>query len=309
MTEDCPVCLWPSTEIEVDAVTGHVHVLCPRCGKYLITREARTALPDLTEMGSKRYLLTGIVRENSKGEVPLLLTLENIPDLLASARPPRNPFEAIDRLLLYLFDRLKSPSASFRVYPNADYPVVYAHDGDELSYYLMQAERLGYIMKGRFEGQIQLDMDGWRRIDELRRNRVISDQAFVAMWFDPEVRSAWTDGIQPALIATGYVPIRLDFVEYNERIDDRIIAEIRRSALVVADFTGDRGGVYFEAGFALGLGIPVIWTCREDHVQNLHFDTRQYNYIAWSHPADLREKLELRIRATIPNHPNARTNA
>jgi nucleoside 2-deoxyribosyltransferase len=309
MSEACFICLEQFAEVRVDFNTDNAHVKCLRCGEYVITRKAQVSTDFLTEDGSKRYLLSGVVRENSERGKPLLLTFDNIKELISSARPPRNPVEAIDRLLLYLADQLESPSTSLRVYPNTAYPVVYARNADELSYYLMQAERLGYTMNGQFEGQIRLDMDGWQRIDELRRTGVMSDQAFVAMWFDPEVSDAWTHGIKPALSATGYLPIRLDFVEHNERIDDRIIAEIRRSGLVVADFTGDRGGVYFEAGFALGLGIPVIWSCREDHVEKLHFDTRQYNYIAWSNPDDLREKLELRIRATIPNHPNARTNA
>jgi hypothetical protein len=51
----------------------------------------------------------------------------------------------------------------------------------------------------------------------------------------------------------------------------------------------------------MGLGMPVIWTCREDDVDNLHFDTRQYNHIVWAEPADLKEKLALRIEATLPN--------
>ena len=33
------------------------------------------------------------------------------------------------------------------------------------------------------------------------------------------------------------------------------MAEIRRSRFVVADYTGQVNGVYFEAGFALGLGL------------------------------------------------------
>jgi len=49
----------------------------------------------------------------------------------------------------------------------------------------------------------------------------------------------------------------------------------------------------------MGLGIPVIWTCREDHKKNLHFDTRQYNHIFWADEADLFEKLGQRIEATI----------
>jgi len=69
---------------------------------------------------------------------------------------------------------------------------------------------------------------------------------------------------------------------------------------VVADFTGSRPGVYFEAGFAMGLGIPVIWTCQHDDVGKLHFDTRQYAHVCWDAAADMRTKLRNRIAATIP---------
>ncbi len=91
--------------------------------------------------------------------------------------------------------------------------------------------------------------------------------------------------------------------EHNGKIDDLIIAEIRKSGLLVADFTKQRGGVYFEAGFAMGLGIPVIWTCRSDDVEKLNFDTRQYNHIIWTDADDLKKKLQLRIEASIPNRP------
>ena len=60
------------------------------------------------------------------------------------------------------------------------------------------------------------------------------------------------------------------------------------------------GVIHFEAGLAMGLGRPVIWTCRKDDFENTHFDTRQYNHIVWETPEDLREKLADRIRATIP---------
>ena len=69
--------------------------------------------------------------------------------------------------------------------------------------------------------------------------------------------------------------------------------------LLVADFTGQRAGVYFEAGFALGLGLPVIWTCNEEDKDALHFDTRQFNHILWTCEADLFQKLKRRIEATI----------
>lgn len=70
------------------------------------------------------------------------------------------------------------------------------------------------------------------------------------------------------------------------KICDQIISDIRRSEFLVADFTKQSGGVYFDAGYALALGRIVIWSCREDHVKDLHFDTRQYPRITWTEPAD-----------------------
>ncbi len=94
-------------------------------------------------------------------------------------------------------------------------------------------------------------------------------------------------------------PIRIDLVHHNEKICDKIMAEIRSSQFLVADVTGQRQGVYFEAGFAMGLGRSVIWTCREDQLEEVHFDTRQYSHIVWKSPEDLREKLANRIKATF----------
>jgi nucleoside 2-deoxyribosyltransferase len=85
-------------------------------------------------------------------------------------------------------------------------------------------------------------------------------------------------------------------VEHINKIDDEIISLIRKSKFLVADFTGHRGGVYFEAGFALGLGLPVFWTCRKDDLKNLHFDIRQYNCIDWADTVDLATRLSRELR-------------
>jgi hypothetical protein len=39
--------------------------------------------------------------------------------------------------------------------------------------------------------------------------------------------------------------------------------------------------------------------CRKDQVNDLHFDTRQFNHILWETPEDLRRQLADRIRAVI----------
>lgn len=167
-----------------------------------------------------------------------------------------------------------------------------------------------------YSGTLALTIDGWSTLEQLNKSDAMSSQAFVAMWFGPEVSSAYEEGIATAIRDAGYVSMRIDQKEHANRIDDEIIAEIRRSRFVVADFTcgtvadGDkavaipRGGVYYEAGFAQGLGIPVIWMCRQDHIDHVHFDTRQFNHITWTDAADLRVKLKNRIGAVLGDGPH-----
>jgi hypothetical protein len=94
---------------------------------------------------------------------------------------------------------------------------------------------------------------------------------------------------------------RVDKAQHNEDINDKIIAEMRRSKFMVSDFTGHRLGVYFEAGFMLGLGRGVIFTCKEGEIGQAHFDTSHRNHVIWKDAADLREKLKTRIQGTIPS--------
>jgi len=141
----------------------------------------------------------------------------------------------------------------------------------------------------------------WEIAENLQQEEVDNKRAFVAMWFDKSMDGYYKNGIKQAIEDAGYVPVRIDIQEFNEKICDEIIAEIRRSKFLVAEFSGLRSGVFFEAGFAKGLGREVIFTVREDDVEQLklHFDTRQYNHIVHDSPEDLYKKLYNRICATI----------
>lgn len=153
-------------------------------------------------------------------------------------------------------------------------------------------------------------VDGYTRIDSLKTSSVDSAQAFVAMWFDDKMNDAYEKGIKPAIEQSGYTPMRIDRKPDVDKLDDDIIAEIRRSRFLIADMThgkdGARGSVYFEAGFADGLSIPIIYTCRSDLMDEVHFDTRQYAYIVWKkgEEAELQRPLLQRIRARIGEGPN-----
>ena len=164
---------------------------------------------------------------------------------------------------------------------------------------------------------IRLTLNGYRRAQELQRAYSASTQAFVAMWFDDSMTKIYEQAIEPAIKEAGYVPARIDrgdHSEYNGEINDEIIAQIRASKFLVADFTTEppenaRGGVYYEAGFAHGLNKPVIFMCREDVIEEIHFDTRQYNHIVWKNDTmeDLKKRLKERIEATMGRGPVQQT--
>ena len=175
-----------------------------------------------------------------------------------------------------------------------------------------------------------LTVEGYARLAELEKIAVDSSQAFVAMWFDDSMKYAYENGIKPGIEDAGYEPLPINRKEHINKIDDEIIAEIRRSRFLVADFTykdieeienckdkeelkkvGARGGVYYEAGFAHGLNIPVIFTCRADLVEKVHFDTRQYNHITWEENKleEFRKALSDRISAVIGDGPHKAQDA
>ena len=162
----------------------------------------------------------------------------------------------------------------------------------------------------------QVTYKGYAHYEELQRKSVDSSLAFVAMWFNPRMNAVYSKAIAPAIEDAGYQSIRVDNILHNGKNDDKIIALIRRSRFVVADFTAGklkepRGGVYYEAGFAYGLGREVIYTCRKDFVKALHFDTRQYNHIVWEKDkySDFRKALQNRIEATIGRGPKTKDDA
>jgi nucleoside 2-deoxyribosyltransferase len=168
------------------------------------------------------------------------------------------------------------------------------------------------LMERPAPGSIRLTPAGFVRLEASEHASPATRQAFVAMWFGAEMDDAYIHGFAPAIEQAGFSPLRIDRKEHSNKIDDEIIMEIRRSRFVVADFTcpvvtqetgeirpDSRGGVYYEAGFAQGLNIPVIWTVRADLIGMVHFDTRQFAHITWATPQELRERLRTRIGAVI----------
>lgn len=219
------------------------------------------------------------------------------------AQFPRTASEVLNSILLNLSRLALRPfseiSLNFNTSCNMHF---FTKDIGECFTILNELSEQGFIRKGNStmeERETILTSRGWENIEKLQQTAIDSKRAFVAMWFDSSMSDFYDNGIKPAVIKADYDPIRIDTQEFNSKICDEIIAEIKRSKFMISDFTGQRGGVYFEAGYAMGQNKPVIFVVKEDDLKTVHFDTRQYNHIVYNSPEELRKKLYDRICATI----------
>jgi nucleoside 2-deoxyribosyltransferase len=214
-------------------------------------------------------------------------------------------------LLKNIERRMDFPGEEVSLMPRIHYPLSWAKNEKEFVYYLKSIAERGLI---RFSAENQRTINdpfqvvditaaGWDFLERNARTVAISDQAFVAMSFSPELKTIWENGIKSAIERAGYVAYRVDSKPHADRIDVKIMAEIKNSRFLVADVTEQKRGVYFEAGYALGLGIPVLWLCRKDDLKNAHFDTNHYNHILWENETGLEEELYNFVCAIIGKGP------
>lgn len=144
--------------------------------------------------------------------------------------------------------------------------------------------------------ELTITANGFMRIDSLQKNTAKGKMAFVAMQFGDctvRLREAIRKGIEEA----GYIAVFIDEVPHNEFITPEIMKYIRDSRFVVVDLTHQNNGAYFEEGYAMGYGKPVIQLCQKD--TKLHFDIAQKNTIMWVAEDDIPLRLANRIKATI----------
>lgn len=298
---DCPICKLSAKDVKPQYAGDTCHINCARCGRYAISR---TMFSVATNRPANFKLSAWIRSREDLADPPLITT--NSFEGSGVALPN---YRLAEKQLLFLRSlERKSPFAGKRVeiIKEFDFPLAWCTSSEEFDYLirsLVDRKLVSVNMHVEPESTIALELivtpEGWDFLDAHAKPSQLSNQAFIAMAFADEMLPAWTDGIDPALRSVGYQPYRTDAAPHIDRIDVKIMAEIRNSRLVVADVTLQRPGVYFEAGFAIGLGLPVFWSVREDDVDRVHFDTRQYNHIVWKNVEHLKEQLATFVYAVV----------
>ncbi len=231
--------------------------------------------------------------------------------------------DQLDRAICLLSQLHANPGQEFR--PKGDEKVLphrwlVAADETEAKYlqeHLLKIQWIEHPTPVSAAKVLRITPTGWGRVAELKRTRsALTNPAFVARWFGKpkphekdaadrteEMRQLVDDFIFPAIDAAGYLRTKADTEDYNTGIMDKIHFDIRRAPFVVADFTNHNLGVYYEAGMAVGHGIPVIPCCPQSYFKEKHFDIAHVNLIVYDSPAELRDRLERRILGSIGEGP------
>lgn len=291
----CKICESVGTEHALLPTKVDIYgVVCPKCGYYQISD---SFIESETTISREDFLLfSGYLRLNSSRENSITITSEfydKIPEIVSPFK--KMPVsEKVNNLLKYIYSSTTKVLGEVHISVNEIHRFYLRAPGDlnTILEYLKERKLIRWSEK---EGTYRclLTIEGWERYEQIKNEitNINSKQVFVAMSFDESSKNIYGEAIKPAAEECGFDAVRVDSREHNEKICDRIIGEINKSRFVIADFTQNKHGVYFEAGYALGLKIPVIWTCSGNEVDDLHFDTRQYNHISWKDFKDLKEKL------------------
>lgn len=308
---NCPVCNSGKASAQSHPTRAASEITCPQCGPFNLSRRAAVNLQTV-DIGERLKVSAWI---NEFGQS--LISFADVDLALASATPSLR--HRADRMLRWINDQFP-PGKQFStgdlgvsefsvevplfetMVSSRLMPIGWNRTIDETMYMVTEVlcNEMGLLVSQN-NHEYQVSPKGLLYLEGSRD--AVSSIGFCAMWFSPEVLPLWTQVIEPAIRAAGYEPLRIDSKEHNGKIDDEIMASIRASRFVVSDFTGNRGGVYYEAGFAHGLGLPVVFMCREG--DDLHFDVRQYNCIFWKTEAldEVRDRLKNRILATLGQGP------
>jgi hypothetical protein len=306
----CPVCALRLREAPSRRGRRDIDLLfydCPRCGRFGLTRQAQVRLPSWIggSVRSQTILSYALRRLQIAEDWPPVdsTVLERISETgtLPAAQ------EQADNLVRWLGTHLPGPGEVTTVSFLEHGAIMGAHAVNGFIFIVRGLIDTGVLLgsiAGGSNASVTLSFAGWRRVEELRLGAPSGRNAFMAMEYgDTLLDQIVNSHLRPGVAQTGFNLKRLDEDPKAGLIDDRLRVEIQGSRFLIADLTHRNPGAYWEAGYAEGLGKPVIYLCeRSVFLERSHFDTNHHLHVLWE-AADLPDavnRLKATIRATVP---------
>jgi hypothetical protein len=316
----CPVCRTASPHEREKDLPG-MRYACPRCGTFVLWDTLALSVAAMSV--EQRSVLSHRIRRRQKGDGrKVWLVTDEINDWQLNEALP-NIQEAVDDFILWVGETQGSVAGQ-RITLDVEAAAAWiglSLDDDSRKFFAWlfldpqfaplveyDASRLSTTPEPAvLVTSMRLTMAGWARYDELKRRKVESRTAFMAMQFgDSELDKIVNTYFKPAALAAGFELRLITDRQPAGLIDDQLRVGLRRARFVVADLTHGNHGAYWEAGFAEGLGRPVIYTCRQhewdEGGRKTHFDTNHLLTVIWDLATadDAAKRLTATIRATLP---------
>lgn len=318
----CPVCQTPLGATPRHPDNDLDWFDCPRCGRFALTIEAHQDLNSYLRNDRQRYALSHAIRRSQSTRPFPVFRSAQVQRIAKDAYLP-TPREQADLLIHWLGDNLPGPGQTIDVNPRDHGAAIGATSVAGFMFVVRGIMEDG-LADGRSKNwepvpgtvhlagaaDVTLTFKGWDRFEQLRHGIATGLTAFMAMKFGDATLDRMVDQhLRPAVAATGFHLRRLDDEPRAGLIDDRLRVEIKACRFLIADLTHGNKGAYWEAGFAEGLGKPVIYTCKRevfeshDHPDRPHFDTNHHLTVVWDDaaPEAAMELLKATIRATLPD--------
>lgn len=305
----------PITELEAVMVDGNSYRIEFK-DDYLFIRLGFTfnMLSNQDSFKNNRYLLAGAILNkqlSDEGENDyywFTLTSDSFDEKIKKIVYPKSPKSKLDNLLISLYKMQGYDGELVKIFNLVSKPeFYYKHffkSNIECIYYLKELTYQGLINCTINPAEIAMDFSitfkGLNYLLELTEKGNLSKKCFIAMSFDSTMKDT-RESIKLAILENGFEPIIIDeqLIDSSQTINDAIISAIRGCRFCIADFSQQKDGVYFESGFAVGLGKPVIYSCSQEWFTKSHFDTNHFPHIIYNSNSDLVKQLDMKIKAWI----------
>ena len=316
MSLTCPVCDSPATRRERDP-TGRDAILidCPQCGAFAISGSLEATLPHVrsTDQDAAAKLSHALRRAAESTERPLFTTYTT--EAVVKQPLPR-PKEQADLLIRWLAEHVPGPGETLWIEYATHGAIIGARSSAGFELVLDHLFDSGLVtgnqsktLSGGDRAFATLTFAGWEHYENLRRGGRVYRKAFMAMKFGDTLLDQILESVfKPSALRAGFDLFKLTDRPKAGLIDNRMRVEIQSCDFVVADLSHDNLGAYWEAGYAEGLGKPVIYTCEKSKFEQAktHFDTNHHLTILWdsASPGACSQEFVATIRATLPHLAN-----
>jgi hypothetical protein len=328
----CPVCESEAEVSEEFKNSDRIDVIksdCPRCGLFVISNSVIKAIDNLIELGeniqkNKRFALSHYIaiqkrRSEFGHQRPLELYNDTYSAIIESLELP-NPAEQADNLIIFIGESARFHTDQIKIEPLRLAALIGAYKEKSIILITSELQKQDLIECYRKNGEgnvapdndykLSLTFKGWQRYEELKKVRKDSKKVFIAMGYGNADSERLYSEILPDVIKKE-LGLELIILRDNLRsgiVDNIMREDISQSCLLLAEMTNYNKGAYWEAGFAEGLKIPVIYLCEKsvfestDKAIRPHFDVNHCTFIPWSFDTIVEDMKQLKatIRRTIP---------